>query len=495
MGHVVWIVGVVVLAYFAILNAHYVVFTAIAWRSVSGHLRARPYAAVDDHLASPLTPPVSVVLPAYNEMAGVVDSVRSLLALRYPRHEVIVVNDGSTDDTLALLVERFDLVPARRALRGELRYAEVRGTYVSRRHPDLWVIDKENGGKADALNCALDAARHPFVCAVDGDAVIEEDALLRVAKPMLDDPELVVATGGIVRIGNGCTIDHGRVVDVALPSSRLAAIQVVEYFRAFLVGRVGWSRLDSLLIISGAFGLFRRSLVAAVGGYASDTVGEDAELVVRIHRHCRENGIPYRVAFVPDPVCWTEAPEDLTTLARQRRRWQRGLAETLWRHRRVAFNPRYGAFGTLAVPYFILFEALGPLIELAGYVTLPIAWALGLVPLAFLVLFAMLALGLGVLLSVSALALEEFSFRRHPRGREIVRMMGLAVAENLGYRQLTVLWRVQGLFEFLRGHSGWGTMERRGMGRGRGAPAAVRLASAQAAATTHDDTGTPPAAS
>ncbi len=320
LRHALEVTSVAVLVYFTALSAISLVFTLVAWRVVTRHLRARSYAATEEAFASPLTPPVSVLLPAFNEEAGIVESVRSLLALRYPEHEVIVVDDGSTDRTLARLGEAFDLAPVRKALRSDLPCAPVSATYVSRRHPELVVIAKENGGKADALNSALNAARYPYFCAIDADAMIEADALLSVAKPFLDDPNTVAATGGIVRIANGCRVEHGRVTEVRLPRSRLATFQVIEYFRAFLVGRIGWSELDSLLIISGAFGLFRRSLVVACGGYSTDTVGEDVELVVRLHRYLRERHEDYRIEFIPDPVCWTEVPEDVRTLARQRRR-------------------------------------------------------------------------------------------------------------------------------------------------------------------------------
>jgi cellulose synthase/poly-beta-1,6-N-acetylglucosamine synthase-like glycosyltransferase len=454
--------GVVVIAYFAVLNLLYIGFTALAWRSITGYLRSLEYAAIEEALASPMTPPVSILLPAYNEEAGVVQSVAALLQLRYPEFEVIVVNDGSKDSTLERLTEAFDLVAAPRALRGTVAHAPIRATFRSPRRPELLVVDKENGGKADALNAGVDAARYPYVCAVDADAIIEPEALLRVAKPLLDDPDLVIATGGIVRIANGCHVQDGRVVEVRLPASRLATLQVVEYFRAFLVGRVGWSSLRALLIISGAFGLFRRETVEAVGGWSPETVGEDMELVVRMHRHLREQGRPYRVQFVPDPVCWTEAPETLKVLSRQRRRWQRGLAETLWRHRRLTLNPRYGPLGLIAMPYFVVFELLGPPLALLGYLVLPVAWALGLLSFGFLLSFLLVAVLLGQLLSISALALEEFSFRRHPRGREIGRMLFYAVVENLGYRQLTDVWRGQAFWDLARRRRSWGEMTRRG---------------------------------
>ena len=467
------ILAYVALAYFTALNAIYLCFTVIAWRGITRHRRERAYSAVEEALASPLTPPVSILLPAYNEQAGIVESVRSLLALRYPEHEVIVVNDGSTDDTLTRLRDAFDLVEVRKAVRDTVPTAPVHASFVSRRHHDLWVIDKENGGKADALNAGLNAARYPFACAVDADALLEEDALLRVAKPILDDPDLVAATGGIVRIANGCRIEHGRVLEVGLPRSRLATLQVVEYFRAFLVGRVGWSRLGSLLIISGAFGLFRRSLVEAAGGWSTETVGEDVELVVRLHRHLRERGEAYRIDFVPDPVCWTEAPEDLRTLSRQRRRWQRGLVEAMWRHRRMMLNPRYGVLGLVAFPYFLVFELAGPVLALAGYPAVALALGAGAVSLNFLAAFFVAGILMGVLLSISALALEEFSFRRHPRGREAARLLLFAVVENFGYRQLTDLWRVVAFGDVLRRRRSWGEMRRRGVGYGsasRGAP-------------------------
>ncbi len=457
--------GLAAIVYFACLNVIYLVFTAIAWRSLARHLRARSFSATDEALASPLTPPVSVLLPAYNEQAGIVDSVQSLLALHYPEHEVIVVSDGSTDGTIEQLDAAFDLAPLSKAVRDAIPTESIHCSWASRRHPNLVVIEKENGGKADALNVGLQAARYPYVCAVDADAILEEDGLLRVARPVIEDPELTVACGGIVRIANGCRIVKGRVEAVALPPSPVARFQVVEYFRAFLVGRVGWSRLHSLLIISGAFGLFRRADVEAVGGWSRDTVGEDAELVTRLHRYMRERDEPYRIEFVPDPVCWTEAPEDLRTLSRQRRRWQRGLAETLWRHRDLLLRPRYGAFGMLALPYFLVFELLGPAIQLTAFIVLPPAWALGMIAASAFIAFLVLALALGVVLSVAALALEEFSFRRHVRHGDVARMLAFAVLENFGYRQLTDAWRLAGFVDVARRRRDWGQMTRLGLAR------------------------------
>ncbi|HKI92174.1 MAG TPA: glycosyltransferase [Gaiellaceae bacterium] len=458
-------VGLASFVYFGVLNFIYAVFTYIAWSDITRHLRSLGHVDLQEAFASPLTPGVSVLVPAYNEEAGIVESVRSLLALRYPRHEVIVVSDGSTDRTLEALDEAFDLAPVPLVLRDTLVSKSVRATYVSRRDPSLRVLDKENGGKADALNAGARVARHPYICVIDADALVEEDALLRVALPILDDEDLVIATGGIVRIANGCTIDHGRIVDVRLPRNRLAVLQTVEYFRAFLIGRVGWSRARSLLIISGAFGLFRRSLVEAVGGWSTETVGEDVELVLRLHRYLRERDEPYRISFVPDPVCWTEAPETFRALSRQRRRWHTGLAQALWRHRRMIGNPVYGVVGLIALPYFFLFELLGPIAEVLGLGGTIVWWAVGGLSSLFFGVFLMIAFLLAILLSIAALALEEFSFRRHARGREVGRLLAYAVLENIGYRQLNGLWRLRALVELvLRRPVRWGAQERRGIG-------------------------------
>jgi cellulose synthase/poly-beta-1,6-N-acetylglucosamine synthase-like glycosyltransferase len=456
--------GFVVVGYFTLLNGIYLAFTLYASSAITRRLRQERHDLSDEAFGSPLSPPISVILPAHNEEAVIVASVRSLLRLRYPSVEIVVVNDGSTDRTMHKLVEEFELVEVVLALRDVIETEPIIGTYVSRRYPEIIVIDKEGGGsKASALNAGANAASYEFLCAADADAVLEDSALLRVARPILDDPEIVAATGGIVRIVNGCTIRGGEVVDVGLPQSRLAVLQVIEYFRAFLVGRVAWSRMRALLIVSGAFGLFRREFVEAVGGWSRETIGEDVELVVRMHEYLRRRGEPYRIDFVPDPVCWTEAPEDLSSLSSQRRRWQRGLVETLWTHRRMIGNPRFGAVGVIGMPYFVLFEALGPLIEMLGYILLPVAYLLGALDAGVFFAFLALAVGLGIFLSFAALALEEFSFRRHRSGRDLARMMLYALLENLGYRQLTTYWRLRAMGEIAtRRQASWRALPRRG---------------------------------
>jgi cellulose synthase/poly-beta-1,6-N-acetylglucosamine synthase-like glycosyltransferase len=448
--------------YFVILNGLYLFLTLLAWRQMGSDVRARGYLGLDEVFRSPLTPGVSVLVPAFNEQAVIVESVRSLLALRYPSHEVVVVNDGSDDETLSVLREAFELAPVRKVLRDAIPTKAIRGTYVSRNHPNLLVVDKENGGRSDALNAGVNAARHPYVCVIDADSLLEQDALLKVAKPILDDPDLLAATGGTIRIANGCTIDHGRVVEVRLPKSRFATVQVLEYFRAFLVARVGWSRLNALGIISGAFGLFHRSLLETVGGYWTKTVGEDFELTLRLHRYLRERGEPYKIAFISDPVCWTEVPTEFSTLGRQRRRWQRGLWEALRRHARLIGRPRYGVLGLVAMPYFVLFEFLSPMFALLGLVVTVLWWLVGGLSTVYFLAFLAVSIGLGLLLTTAALALEEFSYQRYRKRREIARLLAYAVLENIGFRQLHDIWRALGYVDIVRGKREWGAQQRRG---------------------------------
>ena len=333
--------------------------------------------------------------------------------------------------------------------------------YRSLRHANLVVVNKLNGGKADALNVGLNLASGELVCAIDADTLIERGALVRLMRPMLVDPE-VVATGGTIRPVNAVVTRYGRIVDVNVPRTWLAGIQVVEYLRAFLLGRLGLNRLGGNLIISGAFGLFRREPMIAAGGWLHDTVGEDMELVVRLRRLGYERGTASDVVFVPDPTAWTEVPESVGVLGRQRDRWHRGLTDTLWRHRRLIGNPRYGAMGLVVFPYFVIVELLAPIVEALGLVMLAASLAVGLVDKTFAILFFALAVGIGLVLSVATLLLDQTSFMRYRKPADLGWLLWWAVVENVGYRQLSVYWRVRGLVKYMRGRSDWGAMTRKG---------------------------------
>jgi len=449
------------LGYLVVLHLAYLALDAVALRVIGREVEAGA-AGLLPSAFSGLEPPITLIVPAYNEEATIAASLWSLLQLEYPSFEIVVVNDGSRDRTLEVLVAEFGLRPFPEAYHAALPTRTVRGLYRAGRFPALRVIDKENGGKADALNAGINASHSPLVCVVDADSVLQRDSLQKIVRPMMEDPR-VVAVGGTIRLANGCHVSEGFLDRVDLPRGWLARIQVVEYLRAFLFGRLGWSPMNALLIVSGAFGLFRKEAVVEAGGYRTDTVGEDMELVVRLHRLRRVAGRrrPHRIVYVADPICWTEAPESLKVLRSQRMRWQRGLLESLAANRRLLFHPRGGAAGWLAFPFMLLFEGLGPLVELVGWGVLVLAALVGGISWSAFLAWLLAALGLSLLLSVSALLLEERSFHLYEQPRQLLVLLGAILLENLGYRQLTAWWRLQAVVLWLARRPGrWGAMQR-----------------------------------
>ena len=451
-----------VLAYFVVINSLYLFFSVSAYVLLMRHQRRWTTRELGAVMRSPATPGVSIIVPAYNEETGIVDTVRSLLRLNYPQFEVIVVDDGSKDGTLAKLREAFGLVKAPGSYEARLETAPVTGVYRSLATREVVAIAKVNGGKADAMNAGVNAASHPLLCIIDADSLMEEHALTQAVLPFIEDPE-TIAAGGIVRIGNGCVVDHGRVTDVRVPANWLARFQVIEYLRAFLAARVTHSAFNALIIVSGAFGVFKRDITIEAGGFNTTTIGEDMELIVRLHRHCRDRKQPYRIVFRPDPVVWTEAPESVAILSRQRNRWQRGTLQVLSAHAAMIGNPRYGRIGLVALPYYAIFETVGPVVEFAGLVLAIVGIAFGMMDWQMAWLLFLAAIVYGTLNSVAAVLLEELSFRRYLRLRDVVTLLMVSLVENFGYRQMTTWWRLRGVLDYLRGRNSWGAMTRKGL--------------------------------
>jgi cellulose synthase/poly-beta-1,6-N-acetylglucosamine synthase-like glycosyltransferase len=458
-------IGNLILIYFLFINTFYFLFNVLSLAGILRYRRMLTFVRFGEIFRMPIVKPVSVIVPTYNEELGVTESVRSLLSLRYPVFEVIVVNDGSTDATLTKLIEAFDLRPSKSVFRKSLQTKPVRGIYRSTLQPKLIVVDKVNGKKADAMNAGLNVSRYPLFCAVDGDSVLEKDALLKVVRPFLEDPVRTIGAGGIIRLSNGCDVREGQVVRIGIPKNWIVRFQILEYLRAFLGGRLGMSMLGSTLIISGAFGIFRKDIAMACGGYRAASITEDMDLVVRMQKHMHEQKKPYRIRFIPDPICWTEAPESLRVLARQRSRWHRGLIETLVRYRRMFLNPRYGVAGMFAMPFYAVFEMAGPFIEVLGYGLFASHVVLGWVDYPFAVTFFFVAVFYGTFISLLSILLEELSEHRYPRARDILTLTAAGVMENLFYRQYLAVVRVLGFLEYMRGKSDWGSMEKRGFAK------------------------------
>jgi cellulose synthase/poly-beta-1,6-N-acetylglucosamine synthase-like glycosyltransferase len=454
----------VVIIYFLILNSFYLGLVLIAAWTTRRTTRMPTESALEDLFANPLTPGVSVLVPAYNEEKSIVSSVHAVLGLRYPLMEIVIAEDGSTDNTFEVLRDEFDLIPSSRVPAGMIdTVGTVNSVHVAQ-DGRVVVIRKDNARRrGDALNVALEYARHPLVCMIDADSVLERDALLHVVRPFVDDPERVAATGGAIRPINGCPTERGLILDKRAPKGWAPRIQVVEYLRSFLLGRVGWSSFNSLMIISGAFGLFRRDLVQEIGGLTPESLAEDADLVNGLHQRMRQEKRDYRMVFVAHPVCWTEVPENLKILSRQRRRWSHGLLQVLWRYRRMMANPRYGRVGMLVLPYYLIFELLSPVIEIFGLIAVVAGYALGMLNTTAAVLYLLAALGYGVLLSIVAIVVDDLTYKTYRRWSDLAVLVAAAFVENLGFRQLHAFWRLRGLWSGLRGsNAAWGEMPRVG---------------------------------
>lgn len=461
-------VNVYLIFYFLAINTVYITlffFALVGSKKQVNLSKTRKYSLL---FSDKLLPGISIIAPAYNEEISIIESVTSLLNLQYPNYEVVVVNDGSKDLTLKKLVEHFDLERKHPTHKTYLETRKIRGIYTCKDIPNLVVVDKQNGGKADALNVGINVSKNPFVCGIDADSILEGDALLKLASAMLDDTRPFVAMGGNIYPANGFKFDKGQVEKRAIPKEVVCRFQTIEYLRAFTSGRIGWSEVRSLMIISGAFGLFKKSALIEGGGYLTssgtfkkDTVGEDMELVVRLTKQALDKKEPFRVSYVYNAYCYTELPSDLKTLLKQRNRWQRGLIDILSYHRKIALNPKYKQIGFIGYPYFFLFEFLGPFFEAQGYLMLFIALTLGLLNPAIVLGIFTVSIAFGVVISLSSLFMTEREILMMNRKETFILIL-YAIFENFGYRQIVSLHRVISSLNALKESGKWGTQKRKG---------------------------------
>lgn len=415
--------------------------------------------------ASPFAPSISVVAPAYNEASSILQNVRSLLSIYYHNLEIIVVNDGSVDNSMQLLVREFNLQKANHFVQGKLPTSTIYGVYKSTNpaYSKLRVVDKANGGKADALNAGINVSVKDYIVSIDVDCVLAEDALLKIIKPIIDDTDRTcIASGGVVRIANSCQVDDGKLVKVILPANLLARIQVLEYMRSFLLGRMAWSRLNGLLLISGAFGAFKKDVLINCGGYNIDTVGEDMELVVRMRRYMHEKNLPYKVTYIPEPLCWTEVPTTAAVLIKQRNRWMRGAMQTLKQHSELFFNRKYGIMGMVSYPYWLFFEVGGPVIETAGIFVFLLEVIFGAVKWKMFFTILLCLWSLGVLNSLFGIFMEVISYNQYKKRTDILKLLLASIIEPIIFHPIIMYANVRGIIDYLRNNNDWGEMTHRG---------------------------------
>jgi cellulose synthase/poly-beta-1,6-N-acetylglucosamine synthase-like glycosyltransferase len=455
-------ISYLVLAYFVAMQL-YLLFLAVASAfALHKERMLERFGRLDDMLVSDVSPPVSIILPAYNEEVGVVESVRSIAMISYPRFEIVLVNDGSKDSTLQKMIEAFNMVPVPLPFRANIPTAEVSQVYHTTRPVSITVVDKANGGRADALNAGINVARYPYVMLTDADVIIDGKALVNAMRHVVEDRRRTVAVGGNIRPLNGCVVKYGHIVEANVPTSFIERWQLLEYVRSFVASRPAWSALNSLPLVSGAFGIYLRQAVVKVGGLTSGHMGEDMDLTMRVHRYYRSRGEPYRMVYAPSAVVWTEVPATRQVLRRQRIRWHRGLMTAVRDFRSSFFNPRHGPIGMMGWPAMVLFEYLAPIIEMAGYIIVPVSLLFGAIPLLPALLMLAVALFAGAFTSLIALFLDErYGYFNKPLAA--LRLVLIVFIENFGLRQQTVWWRIRALIGG-RSTMGWGDMERRGVG-------------------------------
>ena len=453
----------------ALVFTTYLVLTVYSAVSLRRYLRKNSYVDYNSIVSSPLAPTVSVIAPAYNEDRTIIDNIRTLLSLYYNNYEVIVVNDGSSDNSLQKMIEAYELEKVNYYFDYRIPCRRIRGVYKSqnRSFKKLTVVDKVNGGKADSLNAGLNVSKNELVVSIDADSIMEPDALLKLVKPFMEAKDKkVIGAGGVIRIANSCEVSGGHINKIHLPDKFLPRAQVMEYTRAFLMGRMAWSELDGLLLISGALGMFDREVVIQSGGYRTDTVGEDMELVVRIRRHMADQNISYDVVYIPDPLCWTEVPDTVKILARQRSRWTRGTMETLITHRRLFLNRKYGKLGLLGYPYWLFFEYLAPIIEFLGIIWFTFLAITGKLNWPFFLLLSGFVYFFAVSLSIWSVLFEEITFHKYEKRRDVMKLIGTAFLEPIFYHPMVMLMSIKGNIDKLFKRNTWGKMERKGFATG-----------------------------
>ena len=462
------------------INIVFLVFTVVLFLmfSIMGYLSTRnsihyknknSFGDLSKIMASPLAPGITIIAPAYNEGLTIVENIRSLLSLQYVNYEVMVVNDGSKDDTLQKMIDAYDLEKIDKRIDPQWPCKPIRGVYKSKQRSfsKLTVIDKENGGKSDALNTGIQLSEMKYVGCIDVDCLLLPEALLHVVKSFFQrTKKRVIAVGGVIRIANSCKISGGKLEEIRLPKNWLAKFQLLEYTRSFLLGRMAWGRIDSLLIISGAFGFFDREIALAVGGYDTTTVGEDMEIVFRMRRYMHEREIPYTVEYIPDPLCWTEVPESTKILVNQRDRWARGNLETLYTHKDMFFNPKFGRLGLLSYPYWFFYEWLAPLLEFFGFFTILLFCYLGIMNWKFFIAITLAVYTFSVMFSFYAILWDVYSYNQYKRTKDILLLMFCALIEPLTFHPLVVWSAVRGNYKKLfKVNSGWGSQVRKGFAK------------------------------
>ncbi|MGL2993941.1 glycosyltransferase family 2 protein [Flavobacterium sp. TSSA_36] len=456
--------------FIAIFSFSYVVFylglAILSYVAIVRHINNKKFLEDDIIARSNYMPGVSVIAPAFNEGVNIVYNVKSLLSLTYPNYEIIIINDGSTDDTLEKLIKEFELEKIDFYYQEKIKTQPVKGHYKSKNpvYSKLVIVDKENGkSKADASNAGINSAQHPLFLCTDVDCILKRDTLLKLTKPFIENETRVIATGAGIRISNSCEIKDGLLVKVHFPKKWFPRFQELEYVRSFIFGRMAWSQINGLLLVSGGLGMFDKEIVIAAGGYWHKSLGEDMELITRMRKYMHHKNEPFLIQYIPESLCWTEVPETRTIFIRQRVRWARGLVQTLYLHRKMFYNKQYGRTAFVTLPFFFAFEFLVPIIEFFGIIVLIFSYAWGLINFDFLIIMSAFVYLVYLFITLVCILIDETLYRSYANYKELLILISMAILEPFAYHPLTIYTSLKGYWDFFnQNEQKWGVMVRKG---------------------------------
>lgn len=444
----------------------YLILAVFSYLAIKKYYNSKYFLHKDILVKSNHTVGVSIIAPAFNEAATIVYNVKSLLAQEYPKFEVIIINDGSTDDSLEKLIKEFSLVKVDFFYQEKIPTQPVKGHYKSTNpiYSKLMVVDKVNGNsKADASNAGINSAKYSLFLCTDVDCILRKDTVAMLAKPFIENTEKVIATGATIRISNSCEFKDGELYKSHYPDDFFSCFQELEYIRAFIFGRMAWSRMNSLLLVSGGLGMFDKETVIKVGGYWHKSLGEDIELITRMRKYMHERNEHFLIKYIPETLCWTEVPSSMELFLKQRTRWARGLAQTLWLHKKIFFNPKYGRTGLLAFPYFVLFEFAVPILELIGIIVLILDLLFFDINYEFLLIVSVFVYLFYTAITLISVLLDQLIYKHYSNIKEIIRLIAMVFVEPFVYHPINVYASLKGYWNFIRGKKQkWGAMSRKG---------------------------------
>ena len=442
-----------------------IILSVLSYSAILRHLRYQKYISEDILTRSNHLLGVSVIAPAFNEGVNIVNNVKSLLSLTYPKFEIIIINDGSTDDSLSKLIKEFELVKVDFYYQEKIVTKTIRGHYKSTNpiYSKLLVVDKENGkSKADASNAGINSSQYPLFLCTDVDCILKRDTLLKLAKPFMENEKRVIATGAGIRISNSCEVKDGFLHRVHFPKDWFPRFQELEYIRSFLFGRMAWSQINGLLLVSGGLGMFDKEMTIKAGGYWHQSLGEDMELITRMRKYMYDNKLPFLIKYIPESLCWTEVPDTKEVLIRQRTRWARGLIQTLYLHRKMFFNPKYGKTGFMILPFFLIFEFLVPIIELLGIIAMVIIFLNKSLNFYNLAIIGFSVYIFYILITLISILIDDLLYKSYANYKELIVLILMVMIEPFVYHPLSVYASLKGYWFFFRQkEQKWGVMVRK----------------------------------